>query len=397
MAIPSEYLQITILVVDDESTMRQTIRNMLTRLGFKKIVLADNGRQALDFINTIKIDLVICDVNMPEVTGTELFKTIRENKKHDKVVFIFVTAEAFRQTVARAAEEGGEGYLLKPFVMGTLEDKIIKVLDKKFKPSPMDIHLKNFARLMESREFDKAEDTLNSAASLAPDAPAISYRYARLALAKGDHDKAIELFKTAIDHNPLFVKAYNELGEIYENIGDLDSAIAYYELAYNISPANASRLLALAKLYYKAGDTEKFDEMVRAAISDVRHDVSTSGHLIGEMYLAKNDNEKALAVLTKAHKKNHSDTSIMMSLSDAYRRVGQPEQAINIYKEIIAIAPDNANAHYNIGKTFLEMGVKDKAIEAIKKAWELNPLSKEIIADLEALIEREVAPRSHNF
>ena len=389
MSVPMEYLKINCLVVDDESSMRQTVKNMLSRLGFQKIVVADNGKKALDFINTIKIDLVICDVNMPEMTGTELFKTIRENKKHDNVIFIFVTAEASRQTVARAAEEGGEGYIIKPFVMGTLEDKIIKVLDKKFKPNPIDIHLKNFSKSMESREFDKAEEALTSAAALAPDAPAITYRYGSLALAKGDTNKAIERFKEVIDKNPLFVKAYNDIGEIYENIGDLESAIKYYELAHNISPANTDRLLALTKLYYKAGDTEKSEEMMEAAISDVRQDVSTSGHLIGEMYLAKNDNDKALEVLTKSHKKNPSDTSIMMSLSDAYRKVGQPQKAINMYKDIIAITPNNANAYYNMGKTFLEMGVKDKAIESIKKAWELNPFSKEIITDLKALAERD--------
>lgn len=389
MAIPPEYLKITCLVVDDEPPMRQTIRNMLTRLGFQKIIVADDGKKALDFITTVSIDLVICDVNMPVLTGTELFKTIRENKKHDNIIFIFVTAEAVKQTVARAAEEGGEGYIIKPFVMGTLEDKIVKVLDKKFKPNPIDLHLKDFARLMESKEFDQAEDALNRAASLAPEAPSITYRYGRLALAKGDINKAIETFKEVINRNPLFVRAYNEIGEIYENIGEVESAIRYYELAHQISPANVDRLLTLAKLYSKAGDTEKFEEMLESAISDVRNDVSTSGHLIGEMYLAKKYNQKALEVLTKSHKKNNSDTSIMMSLSEAYRKVGQPQKAIDMYNEIITISPNNAYAYYNMGKTFLEMDVKDKAIESINKARELNPFSKEIVADLKALVEKD--------
>ncbi len=69
------------------------------------------------------------------------------------MVFIFVTAEATRQTVARAAEEGGEGYIIKPFVMGILEDKIAKALEKKFKPGSVETCLKEFSAAMAKKDF----------------------------------------------------------------------------------------------------------------------------------------------------------------------------------------------------------------------------------------------------
>lgn len=389
MGIPTAYLKVNCLVVDDELTMRQTIKNMLTRLGFKTVFVSENGRKALEFIKTTKLDIVIADVNMPEMTGTELFKAVREDKKYDSLNFIFVTAEARRETVAQIAEGAGNEYIIKPFVMGTLEDKLEKVLTKRFNPSEIDLYLRNFKLHLDNKDLQKAEENLDKAAMLLPENATISYNFGQLSLAKGDVNGAIEFFKEAIEKKPMFVKAYNAIGGIYESLGDHESAIKYYELAYNISPANTERLLSLSKLYQKTGETEKAETLLVDAQSDVREDASTSGHLLGEMYLAKNENEKALEVLLKTRRKNSSDISISMSLAEAYRKVNKPEDAVSIYLEIIKISPANANAYYNMGKACIEMGNKEKAIAALKKAWELNPFSKEIITDLKALAEKD--------
>lgn len=389
MAIKEQHLKINCLVVDDESTMRQTIKNMLTRLGFKNIFVAEDGKKALDFVKRVKMDLVICDINMPNMTGLEFFSIVKQEAKYEELSFIFVTAEVRKETVARAAEKGANDYLIKPFVLKTMEEKIEKVLEKKFNPSAAEAHLKKFYKHMEKNELKEATEELEALSLITPDAPLFIYNSSRLALAKGDTDKAIELLKDVIDKQPMFVKAYNTLGEVYENLGDLESAIVYYELAHSISPANTERLIALSKLYKSQNDTEKAETILKEAVGETRHDISTSGLLMGEIYLSQNENDKALEVLSKAYKQNPSDISIMLSLAEAYRKVGQPEKAIELYKQILRINPLQANVNYFIGKAYLEMNIKDKAIENIKKAWELNPYSKEIIADLRALAEKD--------
>jgi tetratricopeptide (TPR) repeat protein len=75
----------------------------------------------------------------------------------------------------------------------------------------------------------------------------------------------------------------------------------------------------------------------------------------------------------------------MKSLAEAYRKLGKAEHALDIYHKILDISPENSEVYYEMGKTFLEMGQKNKAIENIKKAWELNPFSQQITADLRAL------------
>jgi two-component system chemotaxis response regulator CheY len=389
MTVPFAYLKVNCLVVDDEASMRQTIKNMMTRIGFKSVVSAENGKKAYEILSASRMDLVICDVNMPEMTGLELFKTIRADRKYDQVQFIFVTAEARRDMVARVAEGGTNEYIIKPFVMGTLEDKIAKVLAKKFDPSVLDIHLKDFKKFMEQKDIENAEVELKKADAISPDNVGIIFGFGQIAMARGDVDSALKFFMETIDKKPLFVKGYNAIGGIYESLGDIGNAIKYYELAHNISPANTERLISLSKLYNKAGETDKAEILLKDAQSDVREDASTSGHLLGEMYLSKNENQKALDVLLKVSKKNPSDISIKQSLAEAYRRLNQPEEAVNIYRSIISTSPDNAMIYYNMGKAYLEMGNKHNAVNAIKKAWELDPFSKEIISDLKALAEKD--------
>lgn len=388
MGVPLQYLKINCLVIDDELTMRQTIKNMMNRIGFKSVFVAENGKKALDFIKSTKVDLAICDVNMPEMSGIDLFKTVRENKKFDQLSFIFITAEARRDMVARVAEGAVNEYIVKPFIMATLEDKIEKVLGKKFNPSMYDVHMKNFKQHMEAKNYAKAEEELTKASELVPENATASYCFGQLALAKGDVNAAINSFKEAIERKPMFVKAYNSLGSIYESLGDVESALKYYEMAHNISPANSERLIALSKLYKKTGEVAKAEKILSTAQSDLREDASASLHLLGEMYLGKNEHGKALEVLLKAHKKNSSDITIMMSLSEAYRALGRHNDAIALYSAILKINSSNANACYNMGKTYLELGEKDSAINAIKRAWELNPFSSEITQDLRALAQK---------
>ncbi|HCL81925.1 MAG TPA: hypothetical protein DHW81_06825, partial [Nitrospiraceae bacterium] len=384
---PMKYLEVNCLVVDDESSMRLTINNMMSRIGFRNVRVAEHGRKALDIIKSYPIDLVVSDINMPEMTGVELFKTVKKDRKNNNIAFVFVTAEVTSRMVARAAEDGGDAYIVKPFVMGTLEDKLAKVLEKKFKPNPVELHLQNFELSLERRDMAKAEEELLQASVLAPEAAKVSYGFGRLAQARGNIDSAIDFFRKTIDSNRMFVRAYNALAELYEDMGNLEAAIEYYEKAHRISPANTERLLALSRLLVKAGEDKRAEIILKDAASEVRKDISTSGHLMGEMYLSKNENEKALETLLNARKKNPSDISLMRSLCEAYRRVGKPEKALEIYIEILVIIPDNAVIHHSVGKTHLEMGNRVKATEAIKRAWELNPFSMEITADLKTLAE----------
>lgn len=119
---------IKILIVDDFSTMRKIIRNILTQLGFKNILEADDGTTALEILSKEKVDLVISDWNMPKMSGLELLKAVRSNEAIKDLPFIMVTAEAQKENILEAIKYKVNQYIVKPFTPETLKEKLEKVL-----------------------------------------------------------------------------------------------------------------------------------------------------------------------------------------------------------------------------------------------------------------------------
>ena len=118
-----------ILVVDDFSTMRRIITNVLRQLGFDNIVEAEDGAKALHIVEAESVDFVITDWNMPQMSGLDLLKAIRANDNASKkdIPVLMVTAEALQENIVLAAKEGVNNYIIKPFDAKTLADKIDKI------------------------------------------------------------------------------------------------------------------------------------------------------------------------------------------------------------------------------------------------------------------------------
>lgn len=117
-----------ILTVDDFSTMRRIIRNMLRQLGYTNIYEAEDGVAALDLLQREKVDFVISDWNMPNMSGLELLKAIRANENLKAIPVLMVTAEALKDNVVEAVKAGVNSYVVKPFTAETLKEKIDTIL-----------------------------------------------------------------------------------------------------------------------------------------------------------------------------------------------------------------------------------------------------------------------------
>jgi len=119
-----------ILVVDDYSTMRRIVKNLLTDLGFSDISEADDGKTALPMLQSGNFDFVVTDWNMPGMTGIDLLRAIRADARLAKLPVLMVTAEAQRDQIIEAAQVGVNGYVIKPFTAATLKEKLDKIFQK---------------------------------------------------------------------------------------------------------------------------------------------------------------------------------------------------------------------------------------------------------------------------
>jgi two-component system, chemotaxis family, chemotaxis protein CheY len=117
-----------ILVVDDFSTMRRIIKNLLHDLGYQNVSEADDGNTALPMLRSGKFDFLITEWNMPGMPGLELLKQVRADTALSKMPVLMLTAEAKREQIVEAAQAGVSGYVIKPFTAVTLKEKIDKIL-----------------------------------------------------------------------------------------------------------------------------------------------------------------------------------------------------------------------------------------------------------------------------
>ncbi|ATD68807.1 response regulator [Luteimonas chenhongjianii] len=119
-----------ILVVDDFSTMRRIVKNLLSDLGFNNTVEAEDGNSAMAVLRQDAVELVITDWNMPGMTGIELLREIRADARFRTLPVLMVTAEAKREQIIEAAQTGVNGYIIKPFTAQTLEEKLGKIFER---------------------------------------------------------------------------------------------------------------------------------------------------------------------------------------------------------------------------------------------------------------------------
>lgn len=122
--------EMKILVVDDFSTMRRIVRNILTQLGFTKIEEAEDGRAALAKLENGGFDFVISDWNMPNMMGIDLLKEVRARQSLKSLPFLMVTAESQKENVIEAVQAGVSNYIVKPFTAETLELKLTTIFKK---------------------------------------------------------------------------------------------------------------------------------------------------------------------------------------------------------------------------------------------------------------------------
>ena len=118
------------LIVDDFSTMRRIVRNLLKESGFADADEAEDGVAALHKLRNSKFDFVVTDINMPNMNGFQLLKEMKSDEKLKHIPVLMVTAEARKEDIVLAAQSGAAGYIVKPFTKAVLEDKVNLILTK---------------------------------------------------------------------------------------------------------------------------------------------------------------------------------------------------------------------------------------------------------------------------
>ena len=134
MAIPTESMPdrtaLRFLVVDDFSTMRRIVRNLLKELGFTNVDEAEDGAVALTKLREGNFEFVVSDWNMPNMDGLTLLQNVRADAQLKSLPFLMITAEAKKENITAAVQAGASNYIVKPFTAATLQEKLDKIFEK---------------------------------------------------------------------------------------------------------------------------------------------------------------------------------------------------------------------------------------------------------------------------
>jgi len=129
--MPADPSKIKFLVVDDFSTMRRIVRNLLKELGYTNVEEAEDGAIALQKLKSGgAFDFVVTDWNMPNMDGLTLLQSVRADPALKHLPVLMITAEAKKENIIAAAQAGASGYIVKPFTAATLNEKMIKIFEK---------------------------------------------------------------------------------------------------------------------------------------------------------------------------------------------------------------------------------------------------------------------------
>lgn len=370
-----------LLVVEDMTSMRRTIRAMLKQVGLSNVVEADDGDTALRIVRTQEnCQFILLDWNMPRVPGLDVVREIRSTAASQDIPLLMVTAEMGRAEVMQAGEAGVNGYIVKPFVSKTLEDKIKAVLAARADPPEHVKLLKAGEDLILKGDYEKALLFFEKAKLIRESARVYVSMGEAYELA-GDQNKAQESYKTAIELNPLFIKAYLRSAALYEKQGNLDAALSAFKKVVEISPNNPRRHLAIGNIHLKKGDVVKAQESYSVS---VKQEAAMASEIAEELLKAGKD-DLAEHFFRTSLLKMAANVNVYNRLGIALRRQGKWQDAIREYETALKLDPQDAGLYFNIGKACVEGGQRVRADQAFRRALEIDPSLTEAKNELEAL------------
>jgi CheY-like chemotaxis protein len=363
------------LIVDDMDNMRRSVRAMLKLIKYgKKLHEAPHGKEAWKMLNQKNhgIDFIICDYNMPYMSGTELLHLIRADKLLRDIPFLMITADTNKEVVAEAAEHDVDAYLTKPFVTASLETKINELLGKAKNPDLTTQLLRESRLAEESGDIKKALHLALDASKANRNLSRPYRELGRLFIKVKNIKQAISQFTQAIDLNRLDVTSYHYLGQLYLHQGKLDKAIDFYSKAMDISPRHSDRAFKFADLLIQKKQPQKAEKVLRLLL---KHDSGNQDNLekIATMAGANGFPDLAIKCYKDILKHTPHRLSIHKCLGMALQEKGQHNQASAYLEKAVQKFSEDVELLIALAQSYLAMGMLIRADKCASKALQLDP------------------------
>lgn len=358
-----------LLIVDDQPPMRETLREILRMLGYRNLVSVPDGRQAMKLIHRADFDGVITDWVMPHMSGIELLKTVKGNAELFELPVLMVTGYASPEKVLYAAEEGVDGFIVKPLAPKALSRTLEEALRKAGNPDAIQQKYIEMKRLKLSGAHREALELGNEILKKG-DHPKAALLACECLCALKEYDKAIDMLSDSNEEDRTSQHS-NLMGKIYSDLKRYQLAIMYFEESAKKNPLNHGRRIDLARVHFGNGQGERAQEYIDAIVRSEPTDLVLVE--IAQLYLDLGEIDKAGFYLEKTVNPIEETVHVFNNYAVALRKAGRHEQSAAIYRKCIRIAPDSDILHYNLAFLYNIMGDTQNAKNALEQSLKLNP------------------------
>lgn len=410
----NEYVRfdkLSALVIDDISSMRHAIRSQLQSIGMTSVSVATNAQEALELIERMSFDLILCDYNLNKSSsGQHFLEYLRtEHALSSTTIFVMLTAETEYSFVANAVEFSPDDYLLKPCSETKLRSRLERLIDRRallmpvlkaidaeqfdmavnecnklLSQSPderraMDILRRKAEAQIRLDDYTKVLDTYSRAAAIRNDVPWVLLGLARAHYALGDLEQAALIASELIEKNKNFVSAYELLAKIRLESDDEEGSFDLLNRSAEILPS-AKRLRSVSQAAFLLGKLEEAKSSAEAAIQLSNGSmVEQSGDYLSlaQTLVDMGDHKGAIDILEKNAKK-HGDLGMFgvargAILAQAYFDAGDKEKAEKLMERSTSLLANRRNgfvmsvlgkAALKVGDVMLGMKLLTQAIQA---------------------------------
>jgi len=416
----NEFRNKTVLVVDDFSNMRSTLKQMLSSIGFETIHTAINGDEAIDLISRIPFDIVLCDYNLGEgKDGQQVLEEVRHRKLlRRSAIFFVITAENTTEMVLGAVEYKPDGYLTKPFTKELLRKRLDRLLGRKADLSELekaveDQDLQTAIEICDRRiaaqtrnagEFVQIKVELCLNTGRHKEAEEIcrhllaerSIPWAAVALGKtlqlqGRLEEARTLFREQVQQNPMFMEAHDGLAKTLIALGDIQAAQEVLANAASISPRAILRQRMLGEVATRNGSLTVAERAYRKTVQLGRESVfKDPAHYtaLSDVLVKSSKSNEAIKLIDTMRTEFRGEAPALLQAVLAegrvYTSIGREADAKKAFSEAIDLHAKGARiddeTSVELAKAYIQVGETEKGLSLLRDAVRNNHEDADFIA-----------------
>lgn len=358
----------TVIILEPQVPLARAIKNALAKQGIKKMVKISNYRDGLRYIMSEQVDLIVCDQDLGDASGTDLLRVIRNTAQYANIPFIFLGTSG-KDEVTFAAVWEVESYLIKPVSQEDIEATIKKAVQNLRHPNPYGEKVSAAIRNLEFGQLTNGLEIISEAIDLFPDRPRAIVHKAEILHALGQTSEATALLNRVIAAQPKYFRSYEVLGQILLAQGALTEALEAFEEELKHYPAvyerQASRRVQIANLLSEQGQYAEALQHLKAALKADSKSTLVLAAIV-KTYLRLQNLPDALKFLKKIKNTNHSK-DLLVDLSRVALETGQTKAVIDYLKIMRVNQRSNHEYAFLLARIYKAQDADDEALSIIKQ------------------------------